>query len=178
MELIIDKTLNLKHKTNLNLIYERNKHVQDFIKQNKENTSLILTNIDNFISFINKELTIEYNEYCFIIACLFEYDYFKDKFLTTINNEDFKYLIVRRVIDTLTDASLEDKKIKKLVKKCKFNNNIDNSFNIIKNIISSKKIKCNYCYLFDNIKYFSYNKEKKEQYLYFIIVLLKDYLYE
>lgn len=164
---------NVVNKNEFRAIYKKNKNYFD------NNNINIINNLDNFISYFKEEFKIEEHELAFIINIFLELDYFNDILKDKITHDIFKYIITKRVTEVLSIASKESKKIKKLVKKTNLNikhNNkhIDKNYEIIKEIIERKKIKYNYCYLFDDIKYFSDNPNKKENYFLFISLILKS----
>ncbi len=164
---------NVVNKNEFRAIYKKNKNYFD------NNNINIINNLDNFISYFKEEFKIEEHELAFIINIFLELDYFNDILKDKITHDIFKYIITKRVTEVLSIAAKESKKIKKLVKKTNLNikhNNkhIDKNYEIIKEIIERKKIKYNYCYLFDDIKYFSDNPNKKENYFLFISLILKS----
>ena len=174
---MIENYKNLTNYLDILFLYENYNHIKKYINNN----NIIIDNLNTFITIFKKEFNIEKYETYFIISCLFEYNYYQNALLKKMNIEIFKEIITKRVIETLKDATKESDNLKYKVKACKIKlnnnkNNIDNNYNIIKNLIKYKKTKCNYCYLFDNIKYFNYNKIKKEAYILFISIIFDDYL--
>ena len=178
---MIEKYKELQNYSDIKFLYNNYNHIKDFIDNN--NYDIIINNLNTFITIFKEEFKIEKYESNFIISCLFEQNYFQDTLLKKINFNIFKKLIVRKVIETLNDISNENDIIEFKVLLCGFylnnyNKKINNNYNIIKNLIYNKKIKSNYCYLFDNIKYFNNNKQKKDNYLLFITLIIDDYLSE
>lgn len=172
------KHSNLKNYKDIEFIYNQKDYIKKYLT--KHDNITIMRNLDNFITFIIEELKIEDYEYRFILTCLFEYKYFKKALNKEIDIEVFKKIIVRRVIDTLKDASKESLLIDSLTIDSglyikNYKDKIDENFEIIKEMINKKNVKFNYCYLFDNIKYFRDDPQKKENYFRFISIIFYDY---
>lgn len=171
------KKYNLKNYEDIKFIYQTYVYAKLFIDNHNDINSI--SNLDEFITLFSQEFKIDVHEYRFIISCLLEYDYVITTLTKKMNFKIFKKIIVRRVIDTLNDAS-KSPLIKSLVNDTGlymkiYSLKIDENYKIIKTIIEKKKTKFNYCYLFDNIKYFQENAGKLENYFRFVSMILYDF---
>lgn len=169
----------LNNNNEIENIYTNSKIAKQYLKE-KDNINII-NNLDKFISYFKNEFEIDNYELCFITSILFECPYFIQCLTKNLDYIAFKSIIVNRICSILSAASGESKEINLLVKKTKLKINnyqecIDNNYIIIKKIFEKKAIKFNYCYLFDDIKYFNDDLAKKENYFYFIKTILTDYL--
>lgn len=171
------KKYNLKNYEDIRFIYKTYKHAKWFIDNHSDINSI--NNLDKFITLFSQEFKIDMHEYRFIISCMLEYDYVINALVKKMNFKIFKKIIVKRVIDTLNDAS-KSPLIKSLLNNTglymkRYSLKIDENYKIIKAMIEKKKTKFNYCYLFDNIKYFEENPRKLENYFRFISIILYDF---
>lgn len=172
------KKYNLKNYEDILFIYNQTDYIKSFI--DKKNNINIMRNLDVFITFLIEEFNIETHERCFIVTCFFEQKYFKKRLKKGINYDKFKKIIVNQVISVLVNASKYSNIIFILSRNCGLdltNNrkNIVYNFEIIKLLILKKRIKFNYCFLFDNIKYFENDEQKLNNYLRFIEMFFYDY---
>ena len=127
------------------------------------------------------QIKIDTYELRFIVSIFLELDYFK-KYLSDdveLDINDFKSIITTRVTEILKKATNENNFIYALVDSIdlKLDNkkdDIEHNYKIIKNMINKNKIKYNYCYLFDDVKYFNDNLDKKNNYFLFLTMILKN----
>ena len=165
---------NIKNKEEMKAIFEANEKYFN-------NNTINIGNIDKFITFFKNEIKIDTYELRFIVSIFLELDYFK-KYLSDdveLDINDFKSIITTRVTEILKKATNENNFIYALVDSIdlKLDNkkdDIEHNYKIVKNMINKNKIKYNYCYLFDDVKYFNDNPDKKNNYFLFLTMILKN----
>lgn len=159
-------------------LYENFPKIKKFINEN--NTTNIMNNIDKFITYFKNDFIIDKAEQTFIISCIFEYDLFKKTIINKMNQKLFKEIIVKKITENLSDISEYSDVIETSVMLCNLKiedeTKINHNYSIIKKIIKTKEIKYNYCFLFDNIKYYKSDIDKIKSYAAFIDVILGDFL--
>lgn len=174
----IEKYKKIKNYEDIYYLYNSYNNIKDFIDENISDN--LIKNINKFIKYFKNDFKISKEEQKFIYSCFFEYDYFKKAIKIKINKNKFKKIIVEKVMETLNDISKYSDIIENTIILCNLKNNIKNNTNhnykVIKKIIKSKSIGNNYCFLFDNIKYFKEDINKLKSYATFIDLILDDYL--
>lgn len=174
----IQKYTYLSKYEDISYIYEKFENVKKFIDNNSSNS--IMTNLNKFITLFYNDFKFDIYEQRFIISCLFEYDYFQKIILTKVNNNNYKKTIVQKVIENLNELANYSNIIEQSTILCNFKENnpkdLNHNYNIIKKIIKTKKTNFNYCFLFDNIKYFKNDKNKLNNYINFVNDILNEYL--
>ena len=103
---------------------------------------------------------------------LIEYYLVTKKVLEDILKQNFTRQYVLEFTDKLLDKPNKLKNLLNIINNKK--DDIEHNYKIIKNMINKNKIKYNYCYLFDDVKYFNDNPDKKNNYFLFLTMILKN----
>lgn len=177
----LEKYKKLKNYNDIKYMYDKFSPVKQFITNNHDVSSIIINNLNKFISYFKNEFKTTYNETQFIVSCFFEFDYFKDALLDKMNLIIFKKIIVRKIIEMLNETANNSSNIENALILCglyidDYSKKISHNYSIIKKIMKTKDIDCNYCYLFDNIEYFNNDSTKLNIFISFIEIILNNFI--